>query len=121
MAKITKARKRELRAATLVYVSEKLAGHTSAIDVPGAAAEEQEFVADELLAIRCDLLNQAQRLREKNNAVPYNRNIADGHRPGIAEIREELRRAGIQEELIDGQAKQLWQDRQRAGQLGGAE
>lgn len=37
----------------------------------------------------------------------------------VEEIREQLRRAGIQEELIDGQAKQLWHDRQRAGQLGG--
>jgi len=58
---------------------------------------------------------------EQGAAVPYDRYASDSVRPGIEKIREELRRNGIPEELIDGQAKLLWHDRQRAGLIGGAE
>lgn len=53
--------------------------------------------------------------KEQGAAVPYDRYVADYRRPGIEKIREELRRNGIPEEAIDGQAKQLWEDRKRAG------
>lgn len=66
MIKITKARKREIRANVATYVADKLSGHTSWLDVPGVFAEERELVEDELLAIRVDLLNTAVRLRARN-------------------------------------------------------
>ena len=69
MSKITKARKREIRANVATYVADKLAGHTSWLDVQGISAEERELVEDELLAIRADLLNSAVRLRSRNGAT----------------------------------------------------
>lgn len=106
MSKITKARRREIRADVAVYVADKLAGHTSWLDVPGVSAAEQEFVEDELLAIRSDLLSTAVRLRRPKE-------ITEDRRPGLTAICEELaaKHPSWSDALVSSEAKLEWHRR----------
>lgn len=109
--KLTRAREREIRE----DIRQIVAGRVRLISVGDLAGAEKEYHDQVIQELAEQIAGRPL------NVAAYTRELADRQRPGIEKIREELRRAGIQEELIDGQAKQLWQDRQRAGQLGGGQ
>lgn len=116
--KLNRDRKSQIRNAVRHFVIQKLeevitAGHPSSSERDYEVEFAKQWAAEIRRALPASVA--------MTNAVPCDPYPTDEYRPGLAEIREELRRAGIQEELIDGQAKQLWHDRQRAGQLGGGQ
>lgn len=49
------------------------------------------------------------------NAVEYDRLSVDARRPGIANIREELRQQGCPVGSLDSQAKIIWEHRHNGG------
>lgn len=116
--KLSRDRKSQIRNAVRQVVIQKLEDVIAA-NYPASPERdyEVEFAQQWAAEIRRALPAPAAMM----NAVPREPYPTDSARPGLAEIREELRRNGIPEELIDGQAKQLWHDRERAGQLGGEE